>query len=285
MGQHQLVSLRIVAEIDQLLQALRLRCFAVRLSARFSAPQLIFGLLVSLLAMDPKTTFAQSIIDIADSGTSEGKVEPNIIDVDSSQISQVYEQWVSEIEAIEAEISTLNRGVGPRAGKIEELIARLRALTDDADQVAAGAQDDLAAPRDALTAIGSPPAAGEPPEADIIAEQRYQHQSVLAGLQAELTLVRLIKARIEATTGMIASYGHDRLAVWIVAKDDLITFLSERPNANDAATLFRDLRPSRNQLRGTMLGNWFPVMAGLIALAAAVQVERRAADIDAAPVK
>ena len=264
MGQHQLVSLRIVAEIDQLLQALRLRCFAVRLSARFSAPQLIFGLLVSLLAMDPKTTFAQSIIDIADSGTSEGKVEPNIIDVDSSQISQVYEQWVSEIEAI---------------------IARLRALTDDADQVAAGAQDDLAAPRDALTAIGSPPAAGEPPEADIIAEQRYQHQSVLAGLQAELTLVRLIKARIEATTGMIASYGHDRLAVWIVAKDDLITFLSERPNANDAATLFRDLRPSRNQLRGTMLGNWFPVMAGLIALAAAVQVERRAADIDAAPVK
>ncbi len=269
MRQHQLASLRAVAENDQLSQALCLTWLAVRLSARLISPRIVFGLLIWLTAMAPDMSFAQSIPGITDSSTSEGQLEPNIIDIDSSQISQTYDQWVSEIEPIETEISTLSRGTDPQTSKIEELIGQIRTLTNEADEVAAKARDSLAAPRDALKAIGAPPSAGEPPEADIIAEQRKQYQRVLAGLQAELTFVRLIKARIDAATGILASDGQDRLAVWIVAKDDLMTLLSEPPSAAEVVGLFRYLRLDKTQLRRTMLGNWLVVMAALIALAAA----------------
>jgi potassium efflux system protein len=274
MRQHQLASLRVAAEIDQLSQALCLRWLAVRLSARFSAPRFVVGLLIWLTAMAPDMSFAQSIPGITDSGTSEGQLDPNIINIDGSQISQTYDQWVSEIEAIETEIATLDRSADPQTSKIQELIGRIRTLTNEADEVAAEARDSLAAPRDALTAIGAPPEAGESPEADIIADQRKRHQRVLAALQAELTFVRLIKARIEAAMGMLANDGQDRLAVWIVAKDDLMTLLSEPPNAGEVAGLFRDLRPDKIQPRRTMLGNWLAVIAALVALAAAAAAVR-----------
>jgi potassium efflux system protein len=224
--------------------------------------------LMCLSFLSPDITFAQSLPSLVEGSKSESAPEPNIIGIDGTEISRTYDQWLNEITEIEAQISTLGRGSGADASKVESLVKQLRSLTDEADQVAIDAQSKLAGPTSALTAIGAPPKAGEPPEADIIAEEREQHQSALAKLNAELAFVRLIKARVETATGSLGGYWQDRLINWVLARDDITTLLSNPPASDDVTNLFRDLRPETFQSSISDFGIWLPVMALLIAIGA-----------------
>jgi potassium efflux system protein len=234
----------------------------------FWVSRAVIAALMWLLVLLPNISMAQSLPGLVEKGNSQSAPEPNVIEIEAAGILVTYNRWLDEIAEVEAEISLLGRESGPDASKVESLIDRMRTLTDEADQMAAEAQSRLAGPTSALTAIGAPPKAGEPPEADIIADERVQHQSTLAKLNAELAFVRLIKARVETATGLLGGYWQDRLKNWVLARDDITTLLSNPPASDDVTDLFRDLRPGTYQSSISDFGVWLPVLAVFIALGA-----------------